>query len=250
MKKIVVFIMIVAYSFAIQVKITPDKTIKMSNDDYSALKAYVQEVLKFHMSEKGARKIAKENRILANEYLKTKGLDKYDITKIKIMIETYLADKLIKDIQNNIKLPEKTLLSYYLDNKEQFRKGDTVDIISFEFDDMRKAIQFYNKVKDKDFDYAQKIADKEGVNTKVYNNQERDTMFNVIKKYVEKGKEKYFLPPITIQGHVKVMYVQHYNKSNEYYSFEEAKDKIKKKLFDETFARERNKILAKYKEAK
>jgi hypothetical protein len=202
------------------------------------------------MSDNGARKVAKENKILANEYIKKFGLSNFDKSKIEVMVNTYLADNMVRRIQNKIKIPDKVLYSYYLDNKEKFRTGDQIDFISFEFDDMRKAVDFYVKVKDKDFSYAQKIADKDNVKTKNFLNQRIFKIDPNIKKYLDDHKSGYFLPPIYLKGrNIKVLYVKNYKLSdkNDYLSFEQVKEEIAKKLKKANFIKERNKLLEKYK---
>ncbi|SMC10168.1 hypothetical protein [Nitratiruptor tergarcus] len=248
MRKLFLLSLIAISLFAIDIKISPDKNITVSYQDTKAIKTFYQEVFKFRLADEGAYKLAEENRILANAYIKRYGLDNNDIARIKVETELYLANHMVKNIQNSIKLSDKVLYSYYIDHKDQFKGSDKVDLVIFYFKDPEKAVDFYIKAKGKTLEEAKKIASKDIV-IKEYKNLDIKKMKPFFQNIIQKYGPKHFLPPIFDEVS-SVSYIQDYHKAQKYKKFEDVKEEIRKLLYSKTFLRERNKILLQYKSGK
>ncbi len=252
MKKIFLWFLlfIVVPLFAIEVKVYPDRdtNISISITEKNALKDFVKSTMNFVLRDKGAYNIAKENRVLANEYIKRKKLLNYDLARIKVEAEMYLATQLVQDIQNNIKLSDKLLLSYYLDNKERFKKPDEADIVLIFFNNYDDAAKFYENVKNRDFSYAKQLVKKYNATIKDYGFKKITELKPPTKEYLLQYKKSgIFLPPVILAPKsISILYVKEYRIGKGYRNFEDVKEDIRKFLHNKTFLRERNKILKKY----
>lgn len=233
--------------FAIEIEISPDKRVVTTNKDKTAIQRFYDEVFKFHLTDDGAYKLVKENRILANAYLKKYGLSSEDMTRIKVETELYLANTMVRKIQNKIKLSDKVLYSYYVDNKDKFKNADSVDLSIFYFKDPEKAFRFYWEAKDKNFEDAKKLAKQisKDVVIKDYKEVKLSTMKPFFKNLIKKYGTGHLMPPI-FDEITSVSFIHTYHKAKGYKRFEDVKEEIRKILYNKTFLRERNKILLQY----
>ena len=235
--------------YAIQISITPDKNvsnIKIGSMDKQALKSYLKDTIGFVITEKGAKKVAKENRILANVYLKRYPLDTFTKHRIKIMIEDYLAKKMVDKVQKQIAISPKVIQSYYYDHLQDFKKPATVDLVGFDFPSYESAVDFYYKIRNKDIEFAKKLAKQKNITIASYRHKKIKDLAPSIQKILKKDKEKYFLPPLIIGDHIKILYVSSYHKAKGYIPLKKVEGKIKKYLYDKTFFQYRKKILEEY----
>jgi len=234
--------------FSIEINVTKDKKITVSEYDKNAVTAYLQQLFNFHITNKGAYKLVKENRMLANFYLDENNLSKYDISYIKIIAENYLADKVVKDIQSKADLSEKVLLSYYIENKDKFKKEDKIKPIIFWFKDPDDAINFYMQMKTKDLSYM-KARSK---NFKVFKIEDVDykpiTFFKKeIRNLISPEKKGKLLYPMVLSSQVaNVMYIEDYQKAVGNKPFKNIKEEIKKILLKKSFNDFRKKLIQQY----
>jgi len=248
MKNFALLFFVATLSFALQVDIRPDKNIAVSGQEKDILKYYLFNQYRFRINDQGAMNIVKENRILANEYIKQNRLNKFDKYNILIRIEQYLADQFVKSFQEQKKIDEKVVMSYYLDHKNDFKKPDQVDTVLFVFNDPEKAVDFYTQVKGKDLSYAKNLAKEYNATIKDIGYKNIDEVKYPTRAFLEKNKKSnYFLPPIVLNASsADVLYVRSYRKENGYKPFKEVKEDIIKLLRKKTFLKERDKLLKKY----
>ena len=220
---------------AIEYKIYPDKKVEVTQKDIDAIKKYFIDTLNFYISEEGARKIAYENRILANEYIKSK-LFKKDRAYNKIAIEKLFADNYVKYLQETVSIPESVLKSYYLDHLSQYKKSDKVNLDIYHFKDFDTALHFY----------------KSGTPQNTNNGKKKsigwlsiEKLNKVLRGHIKKGQKGYFLPPLLRDKGVDVVFVKDYKKAEGYKSFSEVKSEIRKHLYKKTFSNKRKEILQK-----
>ena len=248
MKEILFISLLVSVLFAIKidVKVDENKSITPTNREKDAFKSFSKETMRFNISDQGAYNLIKENRALANEYIKKFGISEFDKARLKVESEMYLANKMIKTIQQSISIPYEVLYSYYLDNKNQFKEGDKVDAIMFFFIDPDKAIDFYLKVKNEKIN-VNNLAKEFNFVQKKHVDLDVEKLKPVIKTILKKSKKKkYLLPPLIGSKYSVVMYIEKYKKSKGYKPFDKVKSVIEKKLYNETFIKKRNEILKKY----
>jgi len=251
MKKILLSLLITCSVFAIDIKISPDTKIVVSNKDKTAIQGFYDKFFKFHLTDDGAYKLVKENRILANEYLKKYGLSNDDKERIKVETELYLANAMVRKIQNNIKLSDKVLYSYYIDNKDKFKDSERVDLSIFYFKNPEKAFQFYWTAKNKKFEDAKKLAKQlsKDIVIKDYNDVKLNTMKPFFRNMITKYGAGHLMPPIFDEV-TSVSFIRAYHEATEYKKFNDVKEEIRKILYNKTFLRERNKILSQYMDQK
>ena len=252
MKRMVLWFLlfVVVPLFAIEVEVRPDKdtNITISITEKNALKDFVKSTMNFVLRDEAAYRLAKENRALANEYLKQKKLSSYDLARIVEETEMYLATQLVKSIQRKINLSDKVLFSYYMDNKDRFKKSDEADIVLIFFNKYDDAAKFYENVKNRDFSYANQLAKEYNATIKDYGFKKVAELKSPTKEYLLQYKKAgVFLPPVVLSPNsVSVLYVKEYKVGKGYKDFEDVKEDIRKFLYNKTFLRERNKILKKY----
>ena len=250
MKKILFFVLLTSFLFGVELHITPQKDINITSQDVDALKEYVLRTLKFHLSEKGAKRIVLDNRLLANEYLKKYKLSPFDKKYIQICVERYLADKMVQEYQKSIPIDEKVLLSYYLDHKEKYKKELKIEAVLFWFDDAKKAIDFYIQAQGKSFEGAKKLAQKlKGVMQEMGGVKPLSKFSQKVQKFIEKNPYVgYAMPPVIISPNsASVLYIKSYETEQGYKPFEDVKEQVKQEILQKAFAKMRNELLAKYK---
>jgi len=247
MKKIFIsFFLFSIWSYAIDLSIAPDTNISITNQDTQNIQQYYKKYFNIVISDKGAKKIAKENRALANAYIQKKhGVPKNTKNFITIATEFILADQMIKDIQNQINISPKILHTYYLDNIEKFKKSDRVKLTSFLFPSPEDAITFY--IENKTTNSLSKLieaAKQYHVKTiRDYQETEVTYLDSFLRSNIKTDKSKYLLPP-RLSKNYEVFFVVEYHPSKGYRSFDEVKEEIKKDLHKKRYLQDRKKLLS------
>lgn len=236
---------IIVFSFAIEVELKPDDNLSIGYKDAQVLKSYLYQTYRYRLTDQGAYDIVKENRLLANSYLKKNQLSLEDKKYLSIIIEKYLAEKFIKKIQEDQNISKKILFSYYVDNKDKFKNEDKIHIMLLRFSSFDKAINFYQLTKKSlSPQILEKAKNEFNATIKDLGWKEFSSLKAITKSFIQKGKKEYFLPPfILASNRVDILYVKDYQEGKGYKSFDTVKDKIKKILYSKAFIKERNKIL-------
>jgi hypothetical protein len=234
--------------FAIELKIAPDQNRStISAQEAKALKYLIYKQLNFHLLEEGAKKLARENRALANQYLREYGLEKKDLNYFKVWIEKYLAEKFIKKKEEESIKDEKILLSYYLDHKEKFKWPDRVDTVILWFNNIDKAMDFYYRgQKIKDCEKLIKIATSMGARVEEMGYREVEKFKSPTRELLRK-KDGSLLPPLIVSPtSVSLLCVRKYEPSKGYKNFQEALPDVKREFFKEAFTKMRREIVKRY----
>jgi len=249
-KIFLLFFLSITLLFGVELRILPQQNIQITGQDVDAFKKYILDTLHFHLSDEGAQNIVLENRFLANDYIKTYKLAPFDKKYLQVMVEKFLADKMVQRYQENLPIDEKVLLSYYLDHKKEFKKQPQIEAILFWFDDAKKAIDFYLEVQGKDFEDAKKLARKYGgVLQKMGGEKSLSQFSQKVQKFVHKNPRPYYaMPPVILSPNsASVLYIKSYRQERGYEPFDAVKEKVKRKIFQEAFTKMRKEILNKYK---
>jgi hypothetical protein len=232
--------------YAIEIQIKPDDKITVSTGDVNALKSYLKKKYRFHISEKGAKKVVKENRILANEYLR-QGLFRNDEKKrLQIEIETRFADEFVEHLQRKIKISPEVVKSYYYDHLDEYKESDEVGLERFRFKNFQDAMKFYEEASSQP-DERERILSKYN-GKKIYKGEvKKERLRESISSFITKDAVGTFLPPMIGRADaVDVYYVYSYRPAKGHKPFEKVKKEIEDLLYKKTFAKEREKILSKY----
>ena len=252
MKKLFCFYLVsITFLFGVELHIAPQRNINVSSQDVDALKRYILQTLKFHISDKGAHRIVLENRLLANEYLKKYKLSPFDKKYLQVCIERYLADKMVQKYQQSVPVDEKVLLAYYLDHKEQFKKEPKIEAVLFFFFFAKKAIEFYLSVQGKNFDDARKLArEYKGILQEMGGEKRLSQFSKKVQEFVLKNPRAYYaMPPVILAPNsASVLYIKSYKQEKGYKPFESVKEQVKQEILQKAFAKMRKKLLEKYKQ--
>ena len=250
MRLFFLFYLFLCSLFAIELKIVPDQNRStISSQEVKALKYLIYKQLNFHLLDEGAKKLAKENRALANQYLREYGLKKKDIDYFKVWIEKYLAEEFIKKKEKESIKDEKILLSYYLDHREKFKWPDRVDTVVLWFNSVDKAMDFYYKNKEiKDCDKLIQLATSMGARVEKMGYREVEKFKSPTKELLREMKDAgSLLPPLIVSPtSVSLLCVKKYEPSKGYKNFQEALPDVKKEFFKEAFAKMRREIVKQY----
>ena len=246
MRFVLFVVFIFSFASAIEINIQPDKKIDISNADINALKRYLLRKFHFHISPEGAKKIVKENRVLANEYLKKGLLTPTEKERLKIELETRFADEFVEHMQRTIKIPEETLKSYYYDHIKDFKNSDQANLVRYRFKDYKNALAFYEAAK-KNEDTIDRLLKKYGGKEMFKGEIHVEKLREPLRSFVKNSAPKSFIPPIALRADaVDVYLIRSYKKNPKYKPFKEVKDKIEDILYKQTFKKERDKIIEKY----
>jgi hypothetical protein len=248
----VFFLLFVSLAYSVEIDVRPSNTIKVDSKDVDLFKYYLKKVYRIYIPEYGAKKIAEENRILANEFLKNYGLSENDKRYLKLITEKYLSEKFVEKFQKeNAHLDEKVLLSYYLDNKDKFKNEDEVYVVMFAFDNPEKAIRFYNASNEsnKKYEEVEKLAKELNATIKEKGWVSVKKIKQPFRSIIEKKKKGglALFPEMVSSNSFIVLYSKEYKKREGYKPFEKVRKTIEQFLLKETFNDFRNQLLKKYK---
>jgi len=247
MKRVFYFFFITVFMYGIEIEIRPDKKIKVQSGDISAMKHYLKKRYRFVVEDKGARQLVEENRILANEYLKSPYFKSFDRNFFKIKTERELADKFVELLQREIKIPQEAVKSYYYDHLDEFKEPPKAYLVRYSFPTYEEALRFYQDKKKNP-----------NISIKEYKGIKRDIGFASIPRFkeplkslVEKHGAGYLTPPfIWAPDRYDVYYVKEIDDKPKYKDFEKVRKQIEEKLHKLTFKKRREEILKKYKNEK
>ena len=239
----------IATLFGIEVEIKKDTNISVTSQEVQALKYYISKTLNFHLTNEGAKRLAKENKMFANQYIKEYGLSDEDKGYIRTCVEKYLAERFIQKKQRELPINREILLSYYKDHRSQYKKPDLVDAVLFWFDDADKAIRFYQKSKEvKKYEDLVRMAQEMGARIEDMGLRDvrgfRSPTKELLQKYKKSG---YALPPVIVSPEsASVLYVKEYKHQKGFQSFDEALPEVKRNFYKQAFIKMRDKLLREY----
>ncbi len=130
---------------AIELDIKPESNVTASEKEVKMTEdIYISEGMKTN-HDKLATFIS-NNRALANAYLKKhEPLDYAYITSLKHKVENIIAQDMVKEIQENVKLEdnEDILKSYYLEHRSEHMQKEAYDYHFIDFNTFEEALAFY-----------------------------------------------------------------------------------------------------------
>jgi len=252
-KKIWFFLVISFSSFlySIDIHLSPDIKIKISPQDITDMKQFLREEYRFIVEEEGAKRLVKENRILANVFIKSPYFKNFNLNLLKIKIEKILSEEFVKKVQSSIDLSPKILKSYYYDNLEKFRLPPKFVIKRYSFKTYDQAFSFYKR-REKNLSTPPGDFGVSSSNVRrVSLSQLREPLKSLVEDNLEKNLSytKYLTPPLVISSkRVDVYEIEKEvtSKSKKFYDFEQVKEEIKSFLYKKAFSQEREKLLSKY----
>jgi len=230
--------------YSIEVQINPDKKIDVSSADIAAMKFFLKKKYHLTVNDKGAKQLIKENRTLANAYLNSEYFKKkFNKNLFKIKTEMQLADNFVKELQREIKIPDKVLKSYYYDHLEDFKESPQVYLVRFSFKNYDDALNFYqNRLKSDSID----VKDFNGT-TRDIGYANIDKIREPLKSLIKENGKNYLSPPfIWAKDRYDVYYVKETKKSDGYKKFEQVKNRIKDILYQKTFNKKREEVIKEY----
>ncbi len=244
---LIMFLMVIftISGYSIEVQITLDKKIDVSSADIAAMKYFLKKKYNFIANnEKGVKKLVKENRALANAYLNSEYFKKkFNKNLFKIKTEMQLAENFVKELQREIKIPDKVLKSYYYDHLEDFKESPQVRLVRFSFKNYDDALNFYhNRLKSDSVD----VKDFNGI-TRDIGYANIDKIREPLKSLIKENGKNYISPPfIWAKDRYDVYYVKETKKSDGYKKFDQVKNRIKDILYQKTFNKKREEVIKEY----
>jgi len=227
--------------FGIDVELREDKNIQVDRNDISHLRELFLKKYNFHITDsRGAKRLVRENRILANRFLK-EGLLSQERKSLQLEIEEILAKRYINHLQERIGIDERVIKSYYLDHIEEFRKSPKIHLIRYRFHDLDQAYHFY---KESLHTPIEKLLKKYKPQKEDKGTKEISRLSPTLRSFIGEGKEKYVTPPFVVgKGVVDLFYIDKYFPSQGYREYQEVKEEIKQRLYKESFSQARQKAL-------
>lgn len=244
-KYIAVLLILAIEVSAVEVTIK-EAPLNTSKEKIDAFKEYLKANGNFTAnSENDLLKNLEDDVTLANHYI-AEGMSKNEEQKINNMINRYLAKAEVKRIQEKIKLDDKIIDSYYLDNIETFKMKPIADITILQFKTLESASDFFSKTKKKESKELMIDAKEEAAKLTQYKHP-INKMYPVYRDSLRDYNESdYFTPPQYIKGQFVLLYVKSIEDKNRYYPLEKVRKYITDTLYKETFVRERRKIIDDY----
>ena len=235
--------------YGVELSVKPDQNgtdAPPSQSDIRELNGYYHKYFNIRISPKGAKRLVKENRALANAYLRRYGLDPQVEDRLRVISEFVLADEMVQRIQRSIQIPPEVVHSYYLDHLDQFKRDDKVKMRSFLFKTPDDAMAFYMENKgESSLKRLEEAAKKYSLETlRDYKEAPLKALSPYLRSHIKKGKKGYLLPPQLSPSRYEVFYVEEYKEEKGYKPFDEVKEEIEKQLHQKRYIRDRKKIIS------
>ncbi len=127
--------------FALDITVTPSKTVTISSEEAEYFRNML---MKRHrnIDPDDAKKVLKENRVLADYFYRTYGIEN-DLQELQILFEEKLRNKLIAKEVEKVSINDDVLLSFYKDNKDEFYKAKEIEFKIYNFSTFNQAYTFY-----------------------------------------------------------------------------------------------------------
>ena len=246
-KKISLFFIFLLPLLAIDLQINPDRNISVTQPEIDQTTAKFL-AKKMRIENKDAKNVVYENRLLANELLKTSKIPSELLNDIRLSLEETLAEALVKQHQDAITIDDKVLESYYKTNKKEFEEDRLLDIVVYDFDDFEKATKFYATFKNTPENSGAYIKD----NNITASPQQHEIgkltpmMKDALRDYEQKN---YLTTPLFFQKKFYIIYIKDV-KHNDKKTFASHREYITTMLKQKTFLDARAALLKKLKETK
>lgn len=130
---------------ALDVKITPSKSTKVSQQEVSNFINYVKHNERVVLSEDVAKNVIEQNRLLSDAFLREKGLQPWELDNIRFGLEKTLSKRYIAEREKKIDVDDEVLESYYVSHLDKYRIGNTVDFEAYTFTKYHDALQMYKQ---------------------------------------------------------------------------------------------------------
>jgi hypothetical protein len=246
-KLVLVWVMCATSVFAVDMKLLPsDSSKSISGLEVNAMKKHLMDTMHFKPnSDDDVKRIVRENKMLANAYLQEHGQNKFTMELLEIELNEKLSDRYVKELYGKTVLDDDVVRSYYLEHQDKFKKPPFLKSKILIFNDLDKAIEFYNQAK------------KDGSEKAIAFAENNDSAIKVVKYYVpttlakpqirallQPDKKSYFTPPQYINGHFVMAYIEEVLEERGYREYEKVKPAIEKELKDKTFRRKREEIIS------
>ncbi len=245
MKYIVTFFLFSFISVLLAVEISILNETVVTEPTSKELDATKASLIKRHImiTDKEAKKLIKENRILAKVYMEKYGLDDVFKVNMKLEIEKSIANQLIYKIQKDISIDDEILMSYYVANKKKFIKSPMISFEIYKFDRFNEALDIYEKYKDQSKELYAYCKDN---NISVDSHQNKLNYLSSTMQQMIKYQE--LEPPFLLQPQ---FFIDHFSLikviSIEKEGYRPFNDKVKKEirnfLFTQTFRDKRKEII-------
>lgn len=230
MKKIIYFSLIVSILSAVEIKILPDKNISVSSKEMEAtIEYFLQKHIK--ISKKDAEHYIRDNRILSNKFINEYQIPEDLALSLRLKTEEKLANLYVKKKQNNIKIDNDVIESYYKTHPENFIEDKKIEFIAYKFKNFNSALAFYQKNKIPDDGY-----EKEDITLP------QKQINPLIAPLFEKTKEGEKTPPVFYGGNYVVFKIKKIEPSRRL-NLQESKEKIKNILLQKIFLRTKKELL-------
>ena len=236
MNKLILTLLILYINlYSIEVNILPDSKEQVKQEEIAAVGKRLKSQ-RMIMETSDIKQMILDNRLLANEYLKSNDIKEL-IVNLRLETERALATRYVQAIQNDIKISDEALKSYYVSHELEFKRPADVNFTIVKFHKYDDAMKFYD-------DYKSKIHD---IDLSEYNTstmlKQLAFLNRDISGLLKKGsKQSYLLPPQFFIDHFSVIYIHNINPIN-IAPFEEVKEKIRSLLFEKIFKDEKRKII-------
>lgn len=227
MLKLFLLFFIITFSYALDIKVSLSQNSTISELEKTTL---INQLRKrnINIRPEQAEKYVRDNRILADKYIKDIGLTDADLVELKIAYEEKLKDKLIDVKLNDLLLDDDILLSYYKDKKAEFYYKKLIDFDIYRFSNYNDSKEFYeialgNQEKLENFCRDRNIT---GEHQVIELDRLRPELQILL---LDDNTTNYYTTPQKFYKDYLILKVNEL-KLDGYYSFENVKEDIKKKL--------------------
>lgn len=219
-------------SFALELTIKPDANISVTSRDVEwTINNFLMK--KINIEKEDAQRITFDNRLLANEYLKTNPIPE-DIKKsMLISLEETLATLYVQSLQEKEPISDAIIESYYKLNQKEFIKEAEFKTTIYSFKTFEEALVLYTDTKEipkKSISYAKdhniNLREKTAI-VSLFHPQ-------IQQMFKDEKSSNYLTPPFLFMNNFLVIYVENVTPSA-LLSLQDSKEKIKKILLDKTF---------------
>ncbi len=238
------FILLLSSLYAIEIDISLSNSTDVDAVDVERFKVMLQK-RNMGISDEGAKNAIKENRILANAYMKEYGIPDLLKIEMQIILEEKLRNMLVRKEKEKIEINNDVLLSYYKNHKDEFYKSEEITFNVYNFKNYEDAHSFYNKNRNNYTEIDSYVKDNNI--TKISETMLKSKLHKELRALLKDGNvTKYITPPEFFNKKYMILDVVSIQKAK-ILPFDKVKEKVRKSLLSKINQDTKTKLLAKYK---
>lgn len=244
MKKITLFLLLLPALFAVEITIKPSSTHTANQQEVGLLQSmFIKQ--RIQIDTEDAFELIQQNRFLSDHYLKTNKVPEEVMLNLRLEFEKHLASEIVREMESKITIDDEISKSYYVANKQEFKKPKSIQLSIYRFETFNEALGFYTQFVNMNSEIDSFVKE-----NNISSSTETIDLSKLNKLFQEmiaqsKTNPPFLLPPQFFYKHYSVLYVRSASEEG-VYEYEEVKEKIADIIHEQALDRMKKELLKPY----